>query len=305
MRGCGIVADYTIGCQCRYPPSLWEQSGTSESILQAESSPDPASGAGTITLNARGTRPHELLKTLVEAAVKLPLGVPPRVEPPDFANRPHRSNALAPHPVPAEPLDRIDATDPKRTLFISYRHAEAGAYVRELAPVLEAVTGGAAKVIWDNKLRADESISGFIDSVRTIPVLVVVLGPSYLQSKYCLSELFAVWESSGCDLDRFRLRVLPLILDDAGIDTTDGRDGHSEYWSAEAERLAAKPVKLSRSVADAHLVKRMKTWGLWLADALGVLADPKLPRGWAAVRADGFATVRKVLEERFRRLGKW
>jgi hypothetical protein len=47
----------------------------------------------------------------------------------------------------------------------------------------------------------------------------------------------------------------------------------------------------------------MKMWGLWLADALDHLNDPLLPRGWADIRADGFATVRKVLEERFRRLG--
>ena len=277
----------------------------SEVLIRAESSPDPASGAGAITLQARGTRPQELLKTLVAAAVRLPLGVPPRVDPPDFADRPDRPDALAANRVPAEPLARIHATDPKRTLFISYRHAESGAYVRELAPVLEAVTGDPARVIWDNKLRDDESISGFIDSVRTIPVLVAVLGPSYLRSPYCLSELFTAWESSGCQKERFGLKVLPLILDDAGIDAATGRAGHGKHWLGEAKTLAAEAGTLTVSGADYVLAKRMHDWGMWLGDALGVLADPKLPRGWNAIRADGFGKIHRVLEERFRRLGVW
>ena len=277
----------------------------SEVLIRAESSPDPASGAGAITLHARGARPHELLKTLVEAAIKLPLGVPPRVNPPDFADRLDRPDALAATLVPAEPLARIHPTDPKRTLFISYRHAESGAYVRELAPVLEAVTGDPARVIWDNKLRDDESISGFIDSVRTIPVLVAVLGPSYLRSRYCLSELFAAWESSGCQKDRFGVKVLPLILDDAGIDDVADRGTHARHWSDRAKQLATLAGEFNLGDTDYGAGKQMRHWGERLGDALAAVADPKLPRGWNAIRADGFATIRKVLEERFRRLGVW
>jgi internalin A len=284
---------------------FYDQKTDSEVLIRAESSPDPASGAGAITLRAHGARPHELLKTLVEAAVKLPLGVPPRVDPPDFADHPDRPDPLAANRVPAEPLARIHPTDPKRTLFISYRHAESGAYVRELAPVLEAVTGELARVIWDNKLRDDESISGFIDSVRTTPVLVAVLGPGYLRSRYCLSELFTAWESSGCQPERFGLKVLPLILDDAGIDAATGRAGHGKHWLWEAKTLAAEAGTLTVSGADYVLAKRMHDWGMWLGDALGVLADPKLPRGWKDIRADGFGKIRRVLEERFRRLGVW
>jgi internalin A len=277
----------------------------SEVLIRAESSPDPASGAGAITLQARGTRPHELLKTLVEAAVKLPLGVQPRVDPPDFAARPDRPDALAANRVPAEPLADIDPSYPKRTLFISYRHAESGAYVRELAPVLEAVTGDPARVIWDNKLRDDESISGFIDSVRTIPVLVAVLGPSYLRSRYCLSELFAAWESSGCLKERFGVKVLPLILDDAGIDDVADRGTHARHWSDRAKQLATLAGEFNLGDTDYGAGKQMRHWGERLGDALAAVADPKLPRGWNAIRADGFATIRKVLEERFRRLGVW
>ena len=71
--------------------------------------------------------------------------------------------------------------------------------------------------------------------------------------------------------------------------------GRSRCWWWSLEGAVGKE--------DYGLAQQMDAWGKWLAEAIRVLADPKLPRGWEAVQADGYATIRQVLEERFRRLG--
>jgi len=281
---------------------FYDQKTDSEVLVRAESSADPGSGAGAITLHARGAGAKDLLQTLVEIATQLPLGQPPRLDPPNVFDRPARPDP--PAAVPAvPPVDLIRPAFPRRTLFVSYRHGESRKYLDELIPVLEAATGEPARVVWDGRLQNDDSISGFIDSVRTIPVLVTILGPSYLQSRYCLSELFGVYESSGCELGRFRVRVLPLILDDARIDDPADRGRHAQHWSNRAKELSPLAGDYHLADADYRMAKQMHDWGRWLGDVLDVLADPLLPRGWAAIRKDSFRDIRGLLEERFRKLG--
>ncbi|WP_161967152.1 leucine-rich repeat domain-containing protein [Fimbriiglobus ruber] len=296
----GEFGDYwKFGCW------FYDKKTDSEVLIRAESSTDTTSGAGAIVLNARGPRARDLLQTLVEIVTQLPLGQAPRLDPSDFFDRTVRPTLPA-TPIPAKepsPVDLLRPAFPRRTLFVSYRHGESRKYLDELIPVLETVTGNPARVVWDKNLRNDESISGFIESVRTIPVLVSLLGPSYLQSRYCLSELFGVYESSGCKLDPFRVRVLPLILDDAKIDDVIDRGRHAQHWSSKAKELGALAGDFHLADADYGMGKQMHDWGKWLGDALSTLADPLLPRGWPDIKADGFRKIRGVLEERFRKLG--
>jgi hypothetical protein len=242
-------------------------------------------------------------------ATDLPNVIRPRVEPPEYGTdpadrgRPARSATAPDRPnlPPAAPADLLRPSFPPRTLFISYKHAESGDHVREAVPVLESATGHPSRVVWDDQLKTDESVSEFVKRPGTIPVLVAVLGPKYLQSRYCLEELYTAWESSGCRWETFQARVLPLILTDARIDDEDIRYNYGQFWIDQAQKLWARGEVIGE--AGAGRANRMKMWGLWLADALDHLNDPKLPRGWDKIRAGGFATTRQVLEERFRRLG--
>ncbi len=207
------------------------------------------------------------------------------------------------HSVQFEPLpvDLLRPSFPLRTMYISYQYSESGDHVREVVPVLETATGHPSRVVWDDQLNTAGPVSEFVNRPGTIPVLVAVLGPKYLQSRYCLEELYTAWESSSCRWETFQTRVLSLILSDARIDDEEIRYNYSQYWMDQAQKLWARGKVIGE--AGARRANRMKTWGLWLADALDHLNDPKLPRGWDHIRKDGFAIIRQVLEERFRRLG--
>ena len=294
---------------------FYDQATDSEALIRVEPSTDPTTGAGAITLLACGApgskaaRPDELLRTLVQVATDLPNVVRPRVEPPEYGTDPaDRGRPVRSAPGPdrpdlpaATPADLLRPSFPPRTLFISYKHAESGHHVREAVSVLERATGHPSRVVWDDQLQTDQSVSEFVGRAGTIPVLVAVIGPRYLQSRYCLEELYTAWESSSCQWETFQTRVLPLILDDARIDDEDIRYDYGLYWLDQAQKLWPKGEVIGER--GARRANRMKMWGLWLADALDHLNDPKLPRGWDDIRKGGFATTRQVLEERFRRLG--
>jgi hypothetical protein len=242
-------------------------------------------------------------------ATELPNVIRPQVEPPEYdCDRPEYGQPIRPTPgldkpetQAADPASLLRPSFPRRTLFISYKHAENEKHVRDVVPVLQRATGDPSRVVWDDQLKTDESVSEFVKRPGTIPVLVSVLGPNYLKSRFCMEELYTAWESSGCRWETFKARVLPLILTDARIDDEAVRYNYGQYWIDQAQKLWSKGEVIG--AVGAHRATRMKMWGLWLADALDRLNDPLLPRGWDEIRKDDFAAICRVLEDRFRRLG--
>lgn len=96
---------------------------------------------------------------------------------------------------------------PRRTVFVSYRHAEGRELLRDLVPALEAVTGDPARVVWDGRLPDDGSISGFV-SVRAIAVVVAVNCKIAILRPFDIRpELLAIWLASRYGQNELRRRV--------------------------------------------------------------------------------------------------
>jgi hypothetical protein len=118
-------------------------------------------------------------------------------------------------------------------VFISYAHSpETRDLVRRLVEVLRA---NRTTVIWDGEsLRDGESISLFIDSVRTVPVLIPVFSDRYPRSPCYVSEMFAFFESCGSDRSEFSRRTVPLVL---GGRTRSGPRQRNTHPGREPERV--------------------------------------------------------------------
>jgi hypothetical protein len=169
--------------------------------------------------------------------------------------------------------------------------------------LVAALEGANVHVVWDQHLGDDESISRFVDEARRLPVTIALVGPRYLRSRWCVSEMHAVHESSACEAERFRLRFMPVFLDGACCDEPEDRSRHGRHWQDRADTLLPQKPGYQLAEKDYGMGKRMDVWGKWLADALEAVADKKLPRGWAANSADGFRELLGRLERHFRELG--
>jgi internalin A len=310
----GQLAEYwKYGC--------WFHDATtqSEALIRCEQTPTAdRPGAGQTSIRAWGPQARELARALAEVVYRLPIGQRPcpdpadRLDEPPAAQAPTSADALSreagtPDNVKAlpgpDPLGRLQPDHRPRTVFISYAHGpDAGALVRELVGVLR---DNKTEVIWDEEsLAQGESISEFVASVKTVPVLLAVLSARYPRSAYCVSELFAFFEACRCDPREFAARTLPLVLDDARIDSDLERAAHAEHWAQELARRESAAAKFQLDARQYALCQHAQTWKGQIANVLYVLADRKGSRGGAAIRAGGFESVLAALEGLYRCRGQ-
>ncbi len=143
-------------------------------------------------------------------------------------------------------------------------------------------------------MRTGDSIREFESEIGRGLCVLVVLSARYTRSVDCMRELGFVWERAQREAAQFAGRVIPVVLDDAGISTLSQRLAHVKHWREEMAKLEQLvreigPVDCGQSTTQQ--LQDIRTFTVHLADALNTLADPVMPRGKAVLEKTDYAPV--------------
>ncbi|MFZ3012878.1 MAG: COR domain-containing protein, partial [Nitrospira sp.] len=131
---------------------------------------------------------------------------------------------------------------PEPRVFISYAWGDDTPTGQLRAKVVDdlCVTLGqqGIKVHRDrDEMRPGDLISEFMDRLADGDFILPVISDKYLRSEYCMYELFRIYRNCADKADRFLQKVIPIILPDSKIDSTDDRLERAIYWTNEEAKL--------------------------------------------------------------------
>jgi hypothetical protein len=89
------------------------------------------------------------------------------------------------------------------------------------------------KVVRDSEdLRYKDSLTGFMQRIGQGRCVVTLISEKYLKSKYCMSEFFKLVNAGG-----MKERIVPVVLDDAGIYDSVTKVKYVEYWEGRLKEV--------------------------------------------------------------------
>ena len=151
------------------------------------------------------------------------------------------------------------------------------------------------KVVRDRTaLHYGDLISTFMKRIGQADHVIVVLSDKYLQSTYCMTELYAIYQRSVGEKEDFLGRVIPLTLQDARISTWRDRVEHAKYWQTEFQAMELNFKDVGEQ--DFKLYKAMQDWHNRVGDILAYVNDVLHPHGFEAIVKDDFAALRQMLQ---------
>ncbi len=81
--------------------------------------------------------------------------------------------------------------------------------------------------------------------------IVVVISEKYLHSPYCMFELLEIYRKSNSDLEEFRQKIYPIVLEDAKIYESLERAEIIKFWRKESEDLEKVMQEMELSDVEA------------------------------------------------------
>jgi internalin A len=145
-------------------------------------------------------------------------------------------------------------------------------------------------------LAPGEQISIFMKRLIQADRVIVVLSDKYLQSPYCMAELYGIYQDARQKKQEFLNRIIPLVLKDARIGNPEERVEHAKYWEAIYLKLRADLDYLA--VDDFRLYQNMKRWYVDVGNMLAYVNDVLTPHGFDNIVKEDFADVRQMLQRR-------
>jgi len=145
-----------------------------------------------------------------------------------------------------------------------------------------------------DEMRPGDLISEFMDCLANGDFIVTVISDKYLQSEYCMYELFRIYRNCADKPDKFLRKVIPLILADAKLDRPAQRLQRARYWidqKTELEQL----IPDSMEAVGTALYSKFRLIGEFArntSDMLELLNDKLMPRDFDRMAAEGFREVR-------------
>jgi internalin A len=136
-----------------------------------------------------------------------------------------------------------------------------------------------------------DRISQFMLRLAEGDRVFIILSAKYLESPYCMTELFEVWRNCRQRDEEFIQRVRVFRLPDAKIKTPLDRTRCAVYWKEQFEALDAIVKSHGATVlgeADFHQYKLMQDFAHRVGDILFVINDTLKPREFAEFLEHGF-----------------
>ena len=260
----------------------------------------PSSYAGAIVVRASGAQPGELLRRVAEWIAEEGQrsgSAGSRVSVPADARRQARDGLAeaagtdASAEDPAAPKLEFD-TPPRagRTYCVSYSWKE------ESLQTVDALCARAKEqgihILRDtNGLGLGERISQFMSRLAAGDRVFIILSAGYLQSPYCMAELFEVWRKCRSDETEFRQHIRVFRLPDAAMMTPRERAQCAVFWKKEFDALDALVKEHGAGIlggSDFQQYKLMQDFVNRVSDILALIADTLLPRDFEELVKSGF-----------------
>ena len=288
---------------------LFDERTESRAWLEAaRGGPDDGPGGGTIAVKVWGRQPANV----VAALVKVVNEAASRQQPPEWTTgdgRPAEPDFVVSGRRGGEPLALVPGVPPdaEAVAAISYGHGDdrddkgrnRGRFVDGLEAAM--TKEWCYRTIRDvNELKNCGLIRQFVltlvqDQRGQPRRVVLVLSKKYLESVYCMSELYAVYQLSLGDQVVFAERIVPCVIeDDLEIDGWRAQDRWAKYWKDEYDAMTAAGDRLGRVASDRR--QEIKRWVVDVPDMLAFVSNMVTERGYDALTADGFAAVRRMLD---------
>jgi internalin A len=189
---------------------------------------------------------------------------------------------------PRRALDPGPEPLPANACYLSYAWGnsspDASPEDRDRERAADAICAAAQKkgrtVIRDRDvMRFGDSITNFMNQIAGGQRIYVILSAKYLQSPFCMYELYSIWNEcrrkSAVFLDRIRVLALP----DARFHAFEDRLAAAEWWAADYEKRTALVANAPKLVSD-YDFKAFKLAGefaIHIGDILALVADTLHP----------------------------
>jgi internalin A len=291
----------------KYGCWFYEKTTKGQVLIESQREEATETGPGIIHFRAWGERAGDLIESLLQTLQTLPVGQPPQITR-------RGSVRLSTHAVSASSatvdlrlrVGQLEIATPaelpdkgQAEVYVSYAWGDdSSEAARQRTEVVDRLCQKLAQEGWNvlrdkDAMRPGELISGFMKRIGRADRVIVALSDKYLQSTYCMTELYSIYQRSIGEKDDFLHRIIPLALD-ARFDTWRDRDRYAEYWETEFQGMERALKRLS--VPDFALYKAMQDWANRVGDMLAYASDVLHPHGFEAIVKDDFAALRQMLQ---------
>jgi internalin A len=187
--------------------------------------------------------------------------------------------------VAPPPLKFVQEPKTQREFFVSYAWGDETPEGRERVAPVDAVCAAARErgmeVLRDRDvLHPGDRISRFMARIGGGDRILVVLSDKYLQSPYCMFELFEIWRNSDRDPEAMLERLRIFALPDARYSSIADRLDWAGYWSEERDKINQRIAKYGADkLADRDLpaLKQIAEFSHNVGNVLAALADVVRP----------------------------
>lgn len=283
-REAGVNAVYWQGGLCFYETQM-------RAVALIEEQMD-AGWSGRIVLRTRDGRAAELMARLqgIVEAEQDRIGLVPREAPARAAARMQGEEQGEPK---EKPLAIGSPPVPGRRFYVSYAWRDASDESREkiVDRLCAAAEARGEPIIRDKTaVNVGDSISRFMQDIGKGERIFVILSQKYLESPFCIYELYLVWIDSKCDRKEFLRRVRVYALDDAKIGDLAERGRRAKYWKDKLRSVeaAVEGDTFLFGAAGREELRLMQIFAYHLGDILDALADIRQPRSFEELMKYGF-----------------
>ena len=206
-------------------------------------------------------------------------------------------------PAPVETFHK-----PGREVFISYAWGDRTPAGEERQRIVDGIVNSLSQHtpaitvrIDRDVLRPGELISVFMNRLAAADRIIVVISAKYLQSEYCMYELFRIYQNCRKSEEDFHRRIIPVILPDAGFSGgLASRLKPALYWSQQ-ERELTDLVAGNLQVVGATMYKKYLMIGEFArnsSEMIEYLIDQLQPRDYDRQIEEGFVELcQQILAE--------
>jgi internalin A len=287
-----VAGDHAV--YWKYGCWFHEQRSDCDVLIESRWDETGEDNRGSIIIRAWGRNPEEVLRSIAKLLrdhrmVQKPethyinfAGFDQRIELPLEADEPIIVSAPGTRAVLPDNLGK--------QVYLSYAWGEDETEIgrqREAAAQrsIERLTQVGYDVTYDKKeMKPGDLISDFIRRIGTARHVVSIISKKYLESPYCIKELYCIFLHSLRDKRLFLGRIHPLILQDARLSDASALKQYRAYWAAKKEEYESLfPHGSEGGVLSAveieHWILDMMTVLSFLTDKLSIgVSDGDLDR---------------------------
>ena len=108
-------------------------------------------------------------------------------------------------------------------------------------------------------LKYKSNIPDFMERIRETDFALVLISEEYLKSKNCMREVLHLLKEKN-----YKNKILPVIIDNPSIYTTEGRIGYTKYWHGiqcelEKEISAIPPTSIIDEISELKDIKKISS----------------------------------------------